>query len=194
MGLHLPVVAVVVRELSVLVHQVVCHHIELQLLIFRVEHQIILLLRPGKSGAWGVDEGEDPGPDGAGLVHHLHHLLGVAGDGGVDHHRPLRKAPVAGGQELRRVLHVDRQGRAPPHIHLHLEAGCVGAADADEVDAVEALLPNFVDNCLDLGTESKGSVDAGERLRLVEAPQAGALGLLPRFCFIFHLCWSSFFR
>ena len=45
MGLDLAVVLLIGGELAVFVHEIVCDHIELQLLVLRIEDQIILLVR-----------------------------------------------------------------------------------------------------------------------------------------------------
>ena len=187
MGLHLPVVPLVLGELTVLEHQVVGHHVELQLLVLGVHHQVLLLVGLGEGGARGVDESKHPGANLVDPVHQLHHLLGVAGHGGVDDHGLVGEALVAGGQKLRRVLHIHGQLGAAPHIHFHLHTGGIGAADADEVDAIEAIVPDLVQNLLNLGPQGQGAIDAVHGLLLIEVLQAGPLDFLPGSGLIFHM-------
>ena len=54
-------------------------------------------------------------------VHQLHHLLGVAGDRGVDYHALVGEALVAGGEELCGVLHEHGQLGPAPHVDLYLD-------------------------------------------------------------------------
>ena len=192
MGFHLPIVAVVVGEFAVLVHQVVGDHEEFQLLVLGVEHQIIPLALPGQGGAGGIDEGEHPHAPSLHSVNELHHFLGVAGDGGVNDHRAVSQPLVAGCQVLRSILHIYRQRRLAPHIDLNLHRGSVGAADTDEIDVVKAFLPDLIHDLLNPGTQSQRTIDTVDIALLVEVSQAGTLGLGPSFRFVIHTIFDPF--
>ena len=191
-GFHLLIVAVIVGEFAVLVHQVVGDHEEFQLFVLGVEHQIIPLALPGQGGAGGIDEGEHPHAPSLHSVNELHHFLGVAGDGGVDDHRAVSQPLVAGCQVLRSILHIYRQRRLAPHIDLNLHRGSVGAADTDEIDVVKAFLPDLIHDLLNLGTQSQRTVDTVDIALLVEVSQAGTLGLGPSFRFVIHTIFDPF--
>ena len=191
-GFHLLIVAVIVGEFAVLVHQVVGDHEEFQLLVLGVEHQIIPLALPGQGGAGGIDEGEHTHAPSLHSVNELHHFLGVAGDGGVDDHRAVSQPLVAGCQVLRSILHIYRQRRLAPHIDLNLHRGSVGAADTDEIDVVKAFLPDLIHDLLNPGTQSQRTVDTVDIALLVEVSQAGTLGLGPSFRFVIHTIFDPF--
>ena len=100
MGLHLLIVYLVLGKLTVFVHQIVGDHVEFQLLVLRVEDQVILLFRLGQDGAGGVNKCEDPRTDLPDPVHQLHHFLGISGDRGIDYDGTVCEAPVPGGQKF----------------------------------------------------------------------------------------------
>ena len=118
------------------------------------------------------------------MIHQLHHLLGVAGNGRVDYHRPVGKSFVPGSQKFRCVFHINRQPRFAAHIDFNLHTRSIGTADPHEIDAVKSFLPDLVDNLLNLRAKRQRSVNAVNRFLFVKSPQAGAIRFFPRFRFV----------
>ena len=183
---HFLVVALVLGEFAVLVHQVVGNHVELQLLILGVQNQMIPLALLGQGGAGGIDEGDDADAVCLDLVDQLNHFLGIAGNSGVNHNRLAGQALVAGGQIFCCVFDVHGQAGLAAHVNFNLHGGGIGAADADEIDVVKAFFPDLIDDLLDLGTQCQCTVDGVDIALLIEVAQACTLGLCPGFSFVNH--------
>ena len=179
MGFHFCIVALIVGKFAVFVHQIVADHVEFQLFIFRIENQPILLVCLCESGAGSVNEAENLAADFMDTVNKLHHFFCISGNGGENHHAVFCEALVAGGEKLRRIFHINRQRGFSAHINFCLHGGGIGAADADKVDAIESLFPDFIDDFFNLRTEGKGAVDAVDVALLVKITQAGAACFFP---------------
>ena len=86
MCFHLFIVTVVFGEFAVFVHQIICYHKELQLFIDRINNQMLRFTGLCQSGTGCVDKSNDPGAQLVDMIHQLHHFLGIAGNGRIDHH------------------------------------------------------------------------------------------------------------
>ena len=193
MGFHFLIIAVIIREFSVLVHQIVGDHVEFQLLVLGIKDQVVPLSRFGQRRARSINKGKYLCANGFHLVYQLYHFLGISGNGGIDHHRPVCQTFVAGGQIFCRIFHEYRQRRLPPQIYLCLHCGSISPADADVKDIVKALFPDGIYDLFDLGTQCQRAVDAIDISLLVQVPQAGAFRLCPGFGFIVHMDTSFLF-